>query len=451
MNEDDLKDNPPFDAETQAALDEEQNESTAIQYSNYTGHSQKPTPEQVYYDGNFYYWLWDISSTLDQSEGTTWLTYNAGTRYNPNGFNDTPTGENRTGPQAVTTPPGTLVGEELLDIKQIDTAYNLLDGWNPGETFEERIALYEDVAPFFFDPVVDEEGNVDYPGMELLFDVVVNGTTLQPNDPRLMAIKAPYTNEKIEYLNALGKSGYTISGKPNQKLLALRTTRASQLDTAITGLGLNPNDYKNKNPETYASFLNTAVQGDISAGLLKNFIGYVEGIDGYEISNEDILYPLFSSVADRLSVDSSGLDLSDYIFNNKAQARGTEILGAGVYNDLGDSEKKNIATLFATEGKESVDEYLQNIFDSNPLFEKYAGKGLNYQKIAGPYVKLYASIFGDNPDETSLDFLEEFNNDFQDAGKNFRQKAYDSNNKFFSYNIASEMSKSLGGPVVRSM
>ena len=319
--------NPPFDEQTQAGLEEErlEAESSSISYNNYTGHSQKPTPEQVYYDGNFYYWLWD------------------------NGFNDTPTGENRTGPQAVTTPPGTLVGEELLDIKQIDTAYNLLDGWNPGETFEERIALYEDVAPFFFDPVVDEEGNVDYPGMELLFDVVVNGTTLQPNDPRLMAIKAPYTNEKIEYLNALGKSGYTISGKPNQKLLALRTTRASQLDTAITGLGLNPNDYKNKNPETYASFLNTAVQGDISAGLLKNFIGYVEGIDGYEISNEDVLYPLFSSVADRLSVDSSGLDLSDYIFNNKAQARGTEILGAGVYNDLGDSEKKNIATLFATE------------------------------------------------------------------------------------------------------
>ncbi len=42
-------------------------------YNNYTGHSQKPTPEQVYYDGNFYYWLWDISGNLDEADGTSWL------------------------------------------------------------------------------------------------------------------------------------------------------------------------------------------------------------------------------------------------------------------------------------------------------------------------------------------------------------------------------------------
>ena len=319
------------------------------------------------------------------------------------------------------------------------------------KTFEDRIAMYEDVAPFFFDPVVDEQGNVDYPGMELLFDVVVNGSTLDPTDPRLLSIKAPYTNEKIEYLNALGKSGYTISGQPNQKLIALRTTRASQLDTSLTGLGLNPNDYKSNNSETYAALLNTAVQGDISVSLLKNFIGYVEGIEGYEVSTDDVLHPLFSSVADRLSVDSSGLDLSDYIFNNKAQVKGIEKLGVAQYNSLDKNEKIKIATLFSTEGEESVNEYLQVLFDNNPLFEKYAGKGLSYTSVVAPYKKLYASINGDNPDEESMEFLEEVNNNFQEAGKNFRQKAYNNNNKFFAYNLASQMNKSLGGQVIRSI
>ncbi len=420
-------------------------------YNNYTGHSQKPTPEQVYYDGNFYYWLWDISGNLDEADGTSWLAYRAGTRYNPNGFNDTPSGENRTGPQAVTTAPGNLVGDDILDIKQISSSYNLLDGWNPGEQFEDRIAMYEDVAPFFFESVVDEQGNVEYPGMSLLFDSVVSGVPIDETDPRLIALKAPYTNEKIQYLNALGKSGYTISGKPNQKLLALKVTRAGQLDSALASLGLNPNKYKVDNSDTYEGLLNIAVQGDISAGLLKNFIGYVENLDGYAIGSEDTLAPLFNNVADKLNVDSSGLDLSDYIFNNKAQAKGTEILGAGVYNGLAESEKRTIATLYATEGEESVKEYLQTIFDNNPYFERYAGKGLNYGKIVGPYLKLYASIYGDNPDETSTEFLEELNNGFQDAGKNFRQKAYNSNNEFFAYNLASEMNKSLGGPVVRSI
>ena len=54
------------------------NNTSAPTYNNYTGHSQKPTPEQVYYDGNFYFWLWDISASLDQEPGTTWLSYKAG-------------------------------------------------------------------------------------------------------------------------------------------------------------------------------------------------------------------------------------------------------------------------------------------------------------------------------------------------------------------------------------
>ena len=36
-------------------------------------YSNKPTPEAVYFDGNFYYFLWDVSQTLDEPDGTSFL------------------------------------------------------------------------------------------------------------------------------------------------------------------------------------------------------------------------------------------------------------------------------------------------------------------------------------------------------------------------------------------
>lgn len=88
--------------------------------------------------------------------------------------------------------------------------------------------------------------------MELLFDFIINGTPISEDDPRLLEIQAPYTTETIQYLNALGTEGYTINGKPNQKLLALRETRATQLDGAFVRLGINPSNYK-KTIQNYMS------------------------------------------------------------------------------------------------------------------------------------------------------------------------------------------------------
>lgn len=414
-------------------------------------YSNKPTPEAVYFDGNFYYFLWDVSQTLDEPDGTSFLAYNAGKKYNPYGFGDTVSGAKRIGPRAVTTAPGILLGEDLLRVGDISPSYNNLDNWNPGETFDDRIALYEDVAPWFFDAVVDEDGNVDYPGMDLLFDLVINNTPIDPGDPRLLAIQAPYTTETIEYLNALGPQGYNIGGKPNMKLVALRETRTTQLDNAFSRLGLNPNDYKKDNPELYEQLLQRAVEGNVSVALLPKFVGYVENMDGYTVAKDSPLYSLFSAESAKLTADSSGLDLSDYIFNNKNTAKGIEVLGAGVFNSLSEADKKKGALLFATEGTESVEEYYQNIFDSNPYFSRFAGKGLNYTKVAAPYIKLYTSVFGEAPDEESDFFLGSFQNDYNTAAIDYRQNAYDTGNKFFGYNVASLMNKSLGGPVVRAL
>lgn len=414
-------------------------------------YSNKPTPEEVYYDGDFYYFLWDISSTLDEPQGTSYLAYNAGKKYNPYGFGDTVSGNKRVGPRAVTTPPGILLGEDVLMLGDISNKYANLDNWSPGETFDDRILLYEDVAPWFFDAVVDADGNTDYPGMELLFDFIINGTPISEDDPRLLEIQAPYTTETIQYLNALGTEGYTINGKPNQKLLALRETRATQLDGAFVRLGINPSNYKKDNPELYEQLLQRAVEGQISVALLPKFLGYVENIDGYEVAVDSPYYNLFKSQQTKLTSDSSGLDLSDFIYNNKNNAKGISYLGAGAFNSLSEADKRKGAMLFATEGEESANAYYQNLFDNNPYFERFAGKGLNYNKVAAPYIKLYASIYGEAPDEESDFFLSQFLNDYNTSAINFRQNAYDTGNEFFGYSVADLMNKSLGGPVVRSI
>lgn len=429
-----------------------QSSSAAASGSSYKGHYLKPTPEQVYYDGSHYYWLWDVSSILGQSAGTSWIAYNGGSIYNPNGFSNTVDDQPRVGPSVTTTAPGTLIGNELLKLKDISTAYNSLNDWNPAETFAARIETYEDVAPWFFDGVQKEDGTTDYPGMELLMDMIVNGAEIKEDDPRLLAIQASYNFETIQFLNAMGKTGYSITGKPNARLTNLRATRESQLEKTFIGLGINPREWKLENPEGWSALTEVHTQGIVGQAESDLFVGFVVGIEGYDIDSNSPYYERFTSAADRLGNDTLGIDISDFINENKAERRGIQYLGAFGYNNLSPDEQLKVARIYSTEGEDAGDTYLQNIFDNHPIYgEKYGGKGLNFNTIIQPYVGLYKNIFGEAPDMMDLEFAEAPSMTYQEAGKSFRTKAYNENNQFYATNVAASLNKSLGGQVIRSI
>ena len=96
--------------------------------------------------------------------------------------------------------------------------------------------------------------------------------------------------------------------------------------------------------------------------------------------------------------------------------------------------------------------YLQNIFDNHPIYgDKYGGKGLNFASIIQPYVSLYQSTFGEAPDMMDIEFAEAPTMTYQEAGKAFRTKAYNENNTFYAQNVAANLNKALGGPVIRGL
>ena len=427
-------------------------QSSAVSGSGYKGHYLKPTPEQVYFDGKHYYWLWDVSNILGQDPGSSWIAYNGGSIYNPNGFSNTVDDQPRVGPSATTTAPGTLIGDELLKLKDISTAFNSLGDWNPGEGFAARIEIYQDVAPWFFNGVEQEDGTMDYPGMALLMDMVVNGAQIAEDDPRLLAIQAPYNFETIQYLNSMGKTGYSITGKPNAKLTNLRATRESQLEQTFISLGINPKEWKMENPEDWSALTEVHTMGVVGQAESKNFVGFVVGIEGYDIDSSSPYYERFTSAADRLGNDNLGFDISDFINSNKAERRGIQYLGAFGYNNLSAEQKASVARIYSQEGEDAGDSYLQNIFDNHPIYgDKYGGKGLNFASIIQPYVGLYQSVFGEAPDMMDIEFAEAPSMTYQEAGKAFRTKAYNENNQFYANNVAASLNKALGGPVIRGI
>ena len=427
-------------------------ESAATKGSGYKGHYLKPTPEQVYYDGEHYYWLWDVSEILGQDSGTSWIAYNGGSIYNPNGFSNTADDQSRVGPSATSTAPGNLIGDELLKLKDISTVFNSLDDWNPGEGFAARIETYQDVAPWFFDSVELEDGTMDYPGMSLLMDMVVNGAEIQEDDPRLLAIQAPYNFETIQFLNSMGKTGYSITGKANAKLTNLRASRESQLEQTFISLGINPKEWKMENPDGWSALTEVHTQGIVGQAESKNFVGFVVGITGYEIDSSSPYYERFTTAADRLGNDTLGIDISDFINENKAERRGIQYLGAFGYNNLSGEQQSEVARIYSTEGEDAGDSYLQNIFDNHPIYgEKYGGKGLNFASIIQPYVSLYQSTFGETPDMMDIEFAEAPSMTYQEAGKAFRTKAFNENNMFYANNVAASLNKALGGPVIRGI
>jgi hypothetical protein len=427
-------------------------ESAATKGSGYKGHYLKPTPEQVYYDGEHYYWLWDVSEILGQDSGTSWIAYNGGSIYNPNGFSNTADDQSRVGPSATSTAPGNLIGDELLKLKDISTVFNSLDDWNPGEGFAARIETYQDVAPWFFDAVELEDGTMDYPGMSLLMDMVVNGAQIQEDDPRLLAIQAPYNFETIQFLNSMGKTGYSITGKANAKLTNLRASRESQLEQTFISLGINPKEWKMENPDGWSALTEVHTQGIVGQAESKNFVGFVVGITGYEIDSSSPYYERFTTAADRLGNDTLGIDISDFINQNKAERRGIQYLGAFGYNNLSGEQQSEVARIYSTEGEDAGDSYLQNIFDNHPIYgEKYGGKGLNHASVIQPYVSLYASIFGESPDMMDREFAESPLLSYLEAGKAFRTRANNENNMFYATTVATNLNKDLGGPVIRAI
>ena len=430
----------------------QKNAQTAATGSGYRGHYLKPTPEQVFFDGSSYFWLWDISLTLDQEPGTSWIAYNGGAIYNPNGFSNTVDDQARTGPAPTTTAPGILIGDKLLKLKDIAPAFNSLDDWNPGRGFEARIEIYQDVAPWFFNAVTQEDGTVDYPGMGLLMDMVVNGAQIAEDDPRLLAIQAPYNFETITFLNAMGKTGYSITGKPNAKLLNLRATRESQLEQTFISLGINAKEWKMENPDDWSALTEVHTQGIVGQAESKKFVGYVLDMKGYEIDSTSPFYERFTSAADRLGNDTLGIDISDFINENKSERRGIQYLGAFGYENLSAEQKREISRLYSQEGEDAGDAYLQKIFDNHPIYgEKYGEKGLNHAAIIQPYVSLYTSVFGEPPDMMDSEFAEAPMMTYQEAGKAFRTKADQENNEFYATNVATTLNKALGGPVIRGI
>jgi len=383
----------------------------------------------------------------DLTDKEAYLSYDVGT-VKPNGLSD----DRELPPQLSyqDVQDVLLLGHTSLTASMISNKYDNMDDYNPAEIFEETITLYKDYAPWFYEVTRDEQGNViNAPGMALLLEHLWLDKAIDENDPRLKELKSDWTVGQIRFINAGGLKNPDYD--TNARLSELRDASIDTVNTTLTKIGIDVEDFIDSNYEGYQNLVDVFTRGYLNSANLDTFIKHYTGVE--KLNESDARYLSFKNIIEE-QVDGEikySLGAFDFRKAKEAERLGIRYLGQARYQSLDEETKKEISFLVSTDQQSDAEEILQGLFDSDPFFEKYAGKNLNYGQIVGPYKQLYTSIFGDSPDEEDTYFLETVGLDFQDAGKSMRKKAYETGNEYFGRTVASSMNRSLGGNVIRGI
>jgi len=328
--------------------------------------------------------------------------------------------------------------------------YDDLDDFNPAEIFEQTIELYQEYAPWFYETIKDEEGNVtDAPGMSLLLEHLWLGRPISEDDPRLLQLKGKYTIGQLRFINAGGLKNNDY--ETNARLRELRGASKDTIDATLTKIGIDVDDFVEGNFDNYQNLIELVTQGKIIDTDLDDFLKHFTGIS--VLTEKDSRYLSFKNVIEEEVESKLKFDLGslDFRKTKAAERLGTRYLGQMKYMSLDEDTKKEISYLVSTDQQDAAEQKLQQIFDSDPYFERFSGKGLNYGQVVGPYKQLYTSIYGESADETDPMFFEFVGMSFQDAAKAMRKNAYESGNQFFGRRVAQSMNQSLGGNVIRGI
>ena len=316
----------------------------------------------------------------------------------------------------------------------------------------------EQLYPFLYEEV---EGRM--PAIGLIFNSLTSGNPITNEQLTLAGVGKGFTTLKLDHLNATiasldgnpGKYNVIINNKlvtqTNQDYIALEKKVTTGIDTALGALGLNADVFKQDNVELYKALETSLVMGEIEIEQFENYLGHRLGIDGYKIAKDSNLYDVFKTVD--TMVDNPGkfnafVDFDTFKQSNLALSELKRVIGVGKFNTLDEAEKNRLVGLYSRDTNAGMQEF-QNIFDSDPMYERYANKGLNYGLVVGNYRDQYSSILGDKPDETSSIFMDSINMSYEDAKKSFLDYGYKTGNKKYMSDLARSLSQSMGGVVIR--
>jgi hypothetical protein len=183
----------------------------------------------------------------------------------------------------------------------------------------------------------------------------------------------------------------------------------------------------------------------------EKYLGYRLGIDGYNIDKESILYDTYKSIDTKVNNPgqfNAFVDFDTFKLSNTAISELQRYIGPGKYAALDEAEKKRLIGLYARDINAAEQEF-QKLFDSDPVFERFANKGLNYALIVGNYRQNYSSILGDAADETSTVFMDSLGMSYEDAKKSYMDYGYKTGNEKYMRDLANSLSQAMGGVVIR--
>lgn len=424
-------------------------------------YSDRMVADYVYSENGKTFFLYDVSSVTG---GSTYIMYEA-VGLAPGDYASTwdadSLGNERNGPSLSTVLPDADIirstGETRLTMQNFTVA-RTPEGLKLGDWIGQTMEGLEQLYPFLYEEV---EGRM--PAIGLIFNSLTSGNPITNEQLTLAGVGKGFTTLKLDHLNATiaslddnpGKYNVVVDGKlvtrTNQDYISLEKKVTTGIDTALGALGLNADVFKQDNVELYKALETSLVMGEIEIEQFENYLGHRLGIDGYKIAKDSNLYDVFKTVD--TMVDNPGqfnafVDFDTFKQSNLALSELKRVIGVGKFNTLDETEKNRLVGLYSRDTNAGMQEF-QNIFDSDPMYERYADKGLNYGLVVGNYRDQYSSILGDKPDETSSIFMDSINMSYEDAKKSFLDYGYKTGNKKYMADLASSLSQSMGGVVIR--
>lgn len=339
------------------------------------------------------------------------------------------------------------------------------EGTNLGDWIGMTMDGLHELYPFLYEQV---EGRL--PAIGLIFNSIISGKPITQEQMTLAGVGKGFTKLKLAYLNAIiatvdgDPSTYNLIDKDgnlvtavNQEYLALEQKVETGMQNALSKLGLDVDTFKKDNPELYKALLTALTMGDIEYDFatgdtshFEKYLGYKLGIEGYKVEKDSAIYTLYAGVDAKVNAPGQFNAFVDYdTFKTSENAKDTLIqyIGIAAYNALPEEEKTRLIGLYSTNQNAALTEY-QKLFDSDPRFEKYSGKNLNYSQIVGNYKSSYRNIFGEDADEEDPVFLDTLGMSIADTNKSFRTHAYKTGNEKFMRDMAVNIRNSLGGVVI---
>lgn len=432
-------------------------------------HSNKPVADYVYTRNGVVYFLYDVSSAVG-GDGKTYLEYEA-TGLNPKNYSTVwdvdSFGNDRTGPTMMYAPPSDgdvlnydpegLDGEltRNLSVSSLNLV-GLPQGFNLGNYITETMGELRKNYPWLFNEV-----NGQYPGLTLFLQSVTSGTEITQEQLNKSGLNSGWTGLSIDYLNATlsamdvnNPDKVIINGEEqtNKAFTKLETSVSNSVDTALGEIGINSEVFKKENSELYTDIVQVMMRGKYAdTDQFADFLGSFLGIDGYEVSKDSLYYNDFTDLANEIKNATNftpHIDLNTYKSSQRGKQSLINYIGIGLYNALSSEEKNKLISLYSRDENAALAAF-QNLFDNDIRFERFAGKGLNYSLVTGPYKQSYEQIFGETPDETKSTWLDSLGLSYTESKKMYRNQAYKEGNEKFMRDIATNLQASLGGPVIR--